>query len=331
MLPIGSFQDVDVYTAGVAGAPGSKLQARFETIGTDFAGGQRTSMDLQAQSDPWNSAGVEVERPDNLQIDMAFDARNSGLKALTSQLQAEAATINNLRLAFRLQEWEELNARGGGRFAEVLQAHFGVRPQDYRLQRPEYIGGSKQPVTISEVLNTVGTSERPQGDMAGHGLSVGASGRSKYYCHEHGYVIGVMSVMPKPAYQQGIPRHFLKSDKYMYYWPTFAHLGEQEVMNQELYVNHTEPTDTFGYLPRYQEYRGLLPRVAGDFKTSLNFWHLGRIFENPPALNQEFIEVKPEDVNRIFAVQDGTDNLWMHIYHKIRARRPIPKFGTPSF
>jgi len=251
------------------------------------------------------------------------------------EFDISATTINDLRRAFRLQEWLEKNARGGTRYIENILMHFGVKSSDKRLQRPEYITGVKTPVVISEVLNTTGLSdETPQGNMAGHGVAVSTGKYGTYFCEEHGYIIGIMSVMPKGAYQQGIPKTFLKNDPLDFFWPSFAHIGEQPVTNNELYAYTNNDALTFGYVPRYAEYKFMPNRVAGDFRTTLAYWHLGRIFNNQPNLNQSFIECNPDDVDRIFAVTDdpeGTDNLYCQILHKIRAVRPMPKFGTPMF
>jgi len=257
-------------------------------------------------------------------------------------LQVTPTTINDLRRAYRLQEWLEKNARGGTRYTEQIYVHFGVKSPDARLQRPEYITGIKAPIVISEVLNTTGPTEfyngttteqtgSPQGDMAGHGMGLHKGKLGRYYCQEHGWIIGIISVMPKTAYQQGIPKMFSRNDYLDYAFPTFANLGEQEVKLREIYAFTANSDNTFGYIPRYAEYKFMNSRVAGDFKTTLDFWHLGRIFENAPALNQEFIECIPDDVLRIFAVQDETDNLWMHILNKVRAKRKLPFFGTPTF
>lgn len=250
----------------------------------------------------------------------------------TLELDIDSTNINDLRQAFRLQEWLEKNARGGTRYIENILMHFGVRSSDKRLQRPEYITGTKSAVVISEVLNTTGTEDAAQGDMAGHGVSVTSGQYGNYYCEEHGYIMGIMSVMPKTAYQQGIAKHWLKiNDPTELAWPTFAHLGEQPVLHKELYAfQGTAGEETFGYVPRYAEYKFENNRVAGDFRNTLNFWHLGRIFTAPPALNQEFIEADP--TFRIFAdTQEDVDHLWCHIYHKIKVVRALPKFGTPSF
>jgi len=140
-----------------------------------------------------------------------------------------------------------------------------------------------------------------------------------------------MSVMPKTAYQQGIPRTYLKKDSLDYFWPTFANIGEQEVQKQELYAYTDNATDTFGYVPRYSEYKYMPSRVAGDFRTTLDYWHLGRIFASEPNLNQSFIECTPEATSRIFAVEDpDAQKLYCHVLNKIKAVRPMPKYGTPS-
>jgi len=245
-------------------------------------------------------------------------------------IENASTTINELRNAVRLQEWLEKNARGGTRYIENILTHFGVRSSDKRLQRPEYITGVKSPVVVSEVLNTTGQDGGlPQGNMSGHGISVTSGKSGSYYCEEHGYIIGIMSVMPKTAYQQGIPRTFLKTDSLDYFWPTFANIGEQEVAKQELYAYTANKEETFGYVPRYAEYKYMPSRVAGEFRTSLNYWHLGRIFATEPSLNSDFIECDP--TKRIFAVEDpATDVLYCHVLNKIKAVRPMPKYGTPA-
>jgi hypothetical protein len=249
---------------------------------------------------------------------------------------ATAASINELRRAFRLQEWLERNARGGTRYIEIIMAHFGVTSSDARLQRPEFLGGSSTPITISEVLqtsdNSGGADGGPQGNMAGHGVSVGSSDYVNYKCEEHGYIIGVMTVMPMTAYQQGIPKHWSKFDKFDFYWPSFANIGEQAITNQELYYQNTGADDTtFGYTPRYAEYKYIPSTVHGTFKTSLNFWHMGRIFSSAPSLNQDFIECDSTEVSRVFAVEDNTvEHLYVYLHNEVKATRLMPYFGTPT-
>jgi len=268
----------------------------------------------------------------NYNIDEAPSPLTNGLYAPGVDAEVEPTTINTLRRAFKLQEWLEKNARGGARYIENILAHFGVKSSDARLQRPEYITGVKTPVIVSEVLNTTGLDgELPQGNMSGHGISVTSGNYGKYYCEEHGYIVGVMSVLPKGAYQQGLHKSFFKFDKLDYFWPSFAHIGEQEVKNKEIYIDENSSKEgTFGYVPRYAEYKYLPSRVCADFRTTLDSWHMGRIFEEQPTLSQEFVECKP--TKRIFAVtEEGIDSLYAHVYHKIKAVRPMPKFGTPMF
>lgn len=243
-------------------------------------------------------------------------------------------TVNELRRSVRIQEWLEKNARGGARYVEQLMSHFGILPEDARLQRPEFLGGGKYPVVVSEVLNTASNDEEgefyPLGEMGGHGISVGGRAGFKKRFTEHGYVIGLMSVMPLPAYQQGIPKHFLRRDKLEFPWPEFANLGEQEVLNKELYFDGTDGEDnnTFGYQSRYAECKYIPSTVHGDFRGNLDYWHMGRIFNSRPALNGSFIEGDP--TKRVFAVEDEEVNsLLCQCYQKISAIRPLPYYGTP--
>ncbi len=247
--------------------------------------------------------------------------------------QATAASINDLRQAFKLQEWLERQARGGTRYIEQILSHFGVKSSDSRLQRPEYLGGGSAPVQISEVLQTSDNVNQntPQGNMAGHGISVGQASNVTYRAEEHGIIMGIMSIMPKTSYSQGVDKKWQKFDKFDYYWPSFAHLGEQPILNKELYcdkINADDLTDeeVFGYTPRYAEYKFMNSSIHGEMRTTLDFWHMGRYFDNRPLLNQEFIECNPTD--RIFAVQN-TEQIYIQIYHNIKARRLMPYFGTP--
>lgn len=256
-------------------------------------------------------------------VPLAYDPAGS--------LTVSPTTINDLRRAYKLQEWLEKAARGGSRYIESILSQFGVKSSDKRLNRPEYITGTKSPVVISEVLNTSDTANAPQGAQAGHAVNVTSSKYGGYFCEEHGYIIGIMSVMPKTAYYQGIPKHFLKTtDPFQYYWPSFANIGEQEVLNKELYAYNANSGLTFGYVPRYAEYKYQANRVAGKFRNTLNFWHMARNFAAAPALNKAFVEADP--TMRVFAVTDpAVEHLYCHILHKISAVRPMPKYGTPTF
>lgn len=269
---------------------------------------------------------------------------NSG-QALSSQVQVyfdpngtlkvngdEAGiSIQDLRTSNALQRWFERNARGGSRYIEQILAHFGVRSSDARLQRPQFLGGGKMPIAVSEVLQTSSTdTTSPQANMAGHGISAGVNNGFKHYFEEHGYVIGLMSIMPRTGYQQGVPRDFTKFDNMDFYFPEFAHLSEQEIKNQELYVSadQTYNEGTFGYAPRYAEYKYHESEAHGDFRGNMSFWHLNRIFTNRPNLNTTFVECNPS--NRVFATSETKDDkFWVQIYQDVKALRLMPKYGTP--
>lgn len=291
---------------------------------------------LSSTSISWQGTEVPGSTSQNVITDAGSDPNSvvpSGhLYAETSLLDLAQTTINDLRLAYRLQEFYEKLARGGSRLTEVIRTMFGVKSRDERLQRPEYITGVKTPIVISEVLNTSDTANAPQGNMAGHGIGVMSGKVGNYFCPEHGYIIGIMSVTPKTAYQQGMPKHFTKwKDPYQFYWPTFANIGEQPVQQREVlaFQSTADQDDTFGYVPRYAEYKFMNSMVTGDFQTTLDHWHLGRQFNSQPLLNQQFVECVPDD--RIFAVNTNDDQIYVHILNKVFARRLMPKYGTPTF
>lgn len=262
---------------------------------------------------------------------------DSVMNAIQSRLgidldHVSAATINELRRAISAQSFLEAMARGGSRYIEQLYTIFGVKSSDARLQRPEFLGGGQSNVVISDVLQTSETTEgNPLATPAGHGVSVQGTHQFKRFFEEHGYVIGIMSIMPMPAYQQGMPRVFSKFDRLDYYWPQFAHLGEQEITEGEIFYtgNSNKDSKTFGYTPRYAEYKYIPDSVHGDFKGSLNFWHMGRIFSTPPQLNEDFL-TNVQSANRPFSVQDDQyDKIWVNIHHNLIAKRPMPVYGTP--
>jgi len=264
---------------------------------------------------------------------------NARIENLEEQQEGTSVTINELRNATRLQEWLEKNARGGSRYIEQILSHFGVKSSDSRLQRPEYLGGGKSPVIISEVLNQAGSQGgegdpalAPVGEMSGHGVSVGKTNGFTKSFEEHGQIIGIMSVLPRTTYQQGLDRHWNKTDKLDFYWPEFAHLGEQEILNKEVYLewNGAAPPreETFGYIPRYSEYKYKQSSVHGEFRDELDYWHMGRKFTQQPTLSTQFVLADP--THRIFAVEDqAEDKLYCQIYHRVSAIRPMPYYGTP--
>lgn len=298
-------------------------------VDAGFLPGQATQVGLSLDSGTSPDLG-KTQMVANTQGGVSIDFSNSHFADLS---QATASSISDLRRAFKLQEWLEKAARGGARYTEVIKSFFGVTSSDARLQRPEYLGGSMTPVKISEVLQTSETGSTPQANMSGHAVAVGQNKHISMFAEEHGYIMGIMSIMPKTAYQQGVPKHFRRFDKFEYYWPQFAHIGEQEITGTEIYLTDSSQTnkEVFGYIPRYSEYKYMNDKVCGDFRDTLDFWHLGRKFGSKPALNEDFIMCDPLEVDRIFAVQDGTDNLWFQVLNTIKAARPMPYFGEPKF
>ncbi|AXH77714.1 MAG: major capsid protein [Microviridae sp.] len=302
---------------------------------------------------PWAQRGGEVELPADVTYKAQSSVRDGGggpatgiLESVGGFLQAPngtgafidnvdslGVTINDLRRSVRLQEWLEKNARGGARYIEQILSHFGVKSSNQLLQRPQFLGGGKSPVVISEVLSTFNNETVPGANMYGHGITAGNTHQFSRYFEEHGFIIGIMSVLPRTAYQQGVPKIFKKFDKFDYAWPEFAHLGEQEIFNWELYQDYTDTDDTknnatFGYQSRYSEYKFNQSSVHGNMRDTLDFWHLGRKFLNAPALNAAFVQADPD--TRIFAVEDPAEHhLYCQLYHNIQAIRPLPVYGTP--
>lgn len=243
-----------------------------------------------------------------------------------------SATINDLRQAIALQRFYEISARAGSRYIETILGHFHVKSSDARLQRPEYIGGGVTPITISEIPQTSATDETsPQGNLAGRGLGFGRTNQAIYRAEEHGYLIGILSIIPEPVYYQGINKSFSRLQRDQYYWPSFAHLGEQPILKSELFVDPSAEVDKsqllFGYAPRYAEYKYSPNEIHGLMRSSLSNWTFARKLD-AANLNSEFLEVPA--VNNPFAVQDDTDKFVIWISHNIDALRPMPFFGTPS-
>lgn len=261
--------------------------------------------------------------------------------SLSVDIQSDAVTLETLRTAIVLQEFLERDARGGTRYIEKIRAHYGVTSSDARLQRPEYLGGTKQVFAISEVLSTAQSENNPEsatqfvGQMAGHGVSVGGGNTFGFRVEEFGCIIGIMSVRPKPAYQQGLHRMWIKQDAIAdFAWPAFANLGEQIINNREIYIGAVNGDGEWGYQSRYAEYKSMPDRVAGQFRETLSFWHLGMIFDTQPTLSDEFIKADPAKFDRIFAVNTETpasDHIFVRLMNEIYATRPLPRYGIPTF
>lgn len=254
-----------------------------------------------------------------------------------ASIDSSSLTVNALRSSLRLQEWLEKNARGGGRYIEQIAAHFGVISSDARLQRPEYLGGGKQPVVISQNLQTAPATggSTPLSTLSGYGVSVGSTNQFSKFFEEHGFIMGILSVMPRTAYQQAMPKLFTRLVNTDYYFPEFAHLGEQAVIGAEVYSDFSDAASvgsfgaTFGYQSRHADYKYVNSTVHGQMRESLSYWHMGRSFTAAPALGTTFVQAGNSVRTDIFAVTTDVDHLVCQIFHSISALRPMPYFSSP--
>lgn len=257
---------------------------------------------------------------------------------------SNAATFDvaTLRQCVQIQRWLELNARGGVRYTEFLRSHFGIAPKDEVLGRPEYIGGTKSSIVISEVLQTsrtVDSSETekgsPLGRLAGHGLGASSDYICTYTSKEFGYIIGIASWMPKPSYQQGVNRIFSRKTKFDFYFPEFAHLSEQAVTNGEIFATGTSTdNEIFGYQGAYNEMRYTPSFNCADMRDTFRYWHLGRIFQNAPKLNAGFLTTNPAfdgGIRKDIFASKNEPGLLVQFANIIKAVRPLPVYGTPGF
>lgn len=240
---------------------------------------------------------------------------------------ATSVDVTTVREAFALQRYQEARARYGSRFTEYLR-YLGVRSSDARLQRPEYLGGGKQTISFSEVLQTGvttdGDTEGP-GNMKGHGLAAMRSNRYRRFFEEHGVVLSLLSVRPRTMYPDGIEKLWLRRTKEEYWQKELEQIGQEEVLNQEVYALDSAPTDVFGYQDRYYSYKHIMSKVSGQFRSTLDFWHLARLFGSDVTLNASFVNCSPD--NRIFQVETG-DNLLIMASHSIQARRMVSKSNS---
>lgn len=249
---------------------------------------------------------------------------NSGLKiSSNSSGDLGSVDINQLREAFALQRFEEHRAMYGSRYVEYLR-YLGIKASDARLQRPEYLGGGRQTIQFSEVLQTAEGTD-PVGTLRGHGIASMRSNRYRRFIEEHGYILSLLLVRPKSIYMQGLDRTWLRRVKEDFWQKELEHIGQQEVYTQELYAA-ADPGTVFGYQNRYDDYRQHWSSVSGEFRDILDYWHMARSFSNEPVLNADFISSVPTE--RIFAAQKN-DQLYCFAQHSVQARRLMAKFGNP--
>jgi hypothetical protein len=285
--------------------------------------------DTAAVKSDYNSEanGVAVSTGNNTggTVDVSVgNSYNDTYKLYTDLSDATAATVNDIREAFAIQRFEEARARYGSRYTEYLR-YLGVRSSDARLQRPEYLGGGKQSIQFSEVLQTAEGTD-PVGTLRGHGIGAMRSNRYRRFFEEHGVVLSTLTIRPKAMYADGLARHWNRRVKEDFWQKELQHIGQQEVDNKEVYAAHTTPDGVFGYQDRYDEYRRSRSTIAGEFRDSTNYdWHMARLFASDPALNADFVKCVPTE--RIFA--DSTSHTcYIMANHRIAARRPVAKTGS---
>jgi len=243
---------------------------------------------------------------------------------------ATSASVQDVRLAMALQRFKEARSKFGSKYVDFL-AYYGIKSSDARLQRPEYLGGGSQTIQFSEVLQTApnstdGDSELDGvGDLYGHGIGSVKSNAYQRFFEEDGYIISLMVTNPITMYVQGLPRTWNRRLKEDYFQKELQHIGQMAVPYKEVYAAHSTPDETFGWQDRYDDYRRIENTIAGEFRTTLNYWHLARIFASDPSLNGDFVKSNPS--NRIFADQT-VNQLQIMIRHSIHARRLVSKYGT---
>lgn len=253
---------------------------------------------------------------------------------------ATAATINELRLAFQLQKLYERDARGGTRYIEIIKSHFGVTSPDARLQRPEYLGGERIPINIDQVIQTSGTMEgtTPQGNTGAYSLTGNQGSYFKHSFVEHGYVLGLACVRTEHTYQQGLEKIWNRKNRFDFYWPALANIGEQAILNKEIYLQDSKAMneEAFGYQEAWAEYRYKPSRVSSAFRSniatgSLDAWHYADYYEALPVLSAEWIQETYKNVDRTLAVQSTLEDQYIaDFWFKCKCTRPMPIYSIPG-
>lgn len=327
-LPLGSAAPI----TGLGLYSGNSLVPVTETGVVETPGGSTTTYTYGTVVDP--SALVNGHQSLYVKLANANTGVNQTPQIFADLTDATASTINDLRTAFQTQKFYEKQARGGTRYTEVIKSHFNVTSPDMRLQRPEYIGGGSTPVMINPVAQTSPTSgTNALAQLGAYGVCAPEGHGFTYSATEHGLILGLVSVRADLNYQSGMDRMWSRQVFTDYYWPVFSHLGEQAVLNQEIYAQgNSEDTMVFGYQERYAEYRYKASVITGLFRSnasgSLDFWHLSQDFGSLPTLNSTFIE-ENAPMSRIEAVTSAYDFLFDSVF-SYHCARPMPVFAVPG-
>ncbi len=305
----------------VLGESGSKAQVALRVDGSSPVG---STVSTVRSSDPLSNSNP-VLVPANLYADFSGNGT--------------VASINQLRLAFQIQKLYERDARGGSRYIEILKSHFGVTSPDARLQRPEYLGGNRIPININQVIQQSGTgsgSSTPQGTVVGMSQTTDSHADFIKSFTEHGFIIGVMVARYDHTYQQGLERFWSRKDRFDYYWPVFANIGEQAVKNKEIYAQgNAEDDQVFGYQEAWADYRYKPNRVTGEMRSayaqSLDVWHLADDYSSRPSLSDSWIREDKTNIDRVLAVtSENSHQFFADIYIQNRATRPMPMYSVPG-
>lgn len=294
-------------------------------VDTDIVG---TEVGIRNDSDALVRLGASA-------ANVTLGTTGAGTELFADLTNATAATINDLRQAFQIQKLQERDARGGTRYVELLKSHFGVTSPDFRLQRPEYLGGGQSPIQMQTVPQTSSTdATTPQANLSGYGTATISGHKFTYSAVEHGYIHLFVQVRADLTYQQGIERHWSRSTKYDFYWPALQAIGEQSVLNKEIFADASANDDLiWGYQERWAEYRWGKGQVTGKFRTNatatLDPWHYAQDFQVAPVLNDTYIQDTPP-VKRTIAVQTEPEFLFdAWIQHQ--ATRPMPVYSVPGY
>lgn len=329
LLPLGNTAPVITMTTDITGITSSSPSLRFASntpinsqaniVITPTGSGKGTLNHTTTNVDALNGNLI----PANLYANLA---------------EATSATINELRLAFQLQKLYERDARGGTRYIEIVKSHFGVTSPDARLQRPEYLGGERIPINIDQVIQTSGTMQgtTPQGNTGAYSLTGNQGSYFKHSFVEHGYVLGLACVRTEHTYQQGLEKIWNRKNRFDFYWPALANIGEQAILNKEIYLQANKATneEAFGYQEAWAEYRYKPSRVSSAFRGnvgSLDAWHYADYYEALPKLSAEWIEETYKNVDRTLAVQSTLEDQYIaDFWFKCKCTRPMPIYSIPG-
>lgn len=331
LLPLGQTAPVITMTTDVAGVTGNSPNLRFVANGeiaqqsnvviTPTGTGEGTLNYTGGNAGPINGKLI----PSNLYANLE---------------EATSATINELRLAFQLQKLYERDARGGTRYIEIIKSHFGVTSPDARLQRPEYLGGERIPINIDQVIQTSGTAEgtTPQGNTGAYSLTGSQGSYFKHSFVEHGYVLGLACVRTEHTYQQGLEKIWNRKNRFDFYWPALANIGEQAILNKEIYLQAIKEVNeqAFGYQEAWAEYRYKPSRVSSAFRSnitsgSLDAWHYADYYDALPKLSAEWVQETYKNVDRTLAVQSTLEDQYIaDFWFKCKCTRPMPIYSIPG-